>query len=125
MPADGANAGVLAQLAAVDLPCRHRLVAAREARFEVQPLFDAAGGRGPERRQIGAVLPEPLEVLQADELGRRAERVLGLEALVERLSRGPEEEDQDDGHLRRDQRPGQPPAPEPDPLLDGQGASSG
>ena len=46
------------------------------------------------------------------------------DALVERLAGRPEEEDQDDDHLRRDQRPGQPPAPEADPLLDCHGLTA-
>jgi hypothetical protein len=60
------------------------------------------------------------EVVQADELDARAEGVLLQHAVVQRLRCRPEEEHQDDGHLRCDQHPGQPPALEADALFYGQ-----
>jgi hypothetical protein len=58
------------------------------------------------------------EILQAHEHGRSGPKgVLLQDALVQRLSGGPEEEHQDDGHLWGDQQPGQPGGSEEDALF--------
>src|SRR5262249_10368436 len=57
-----------------------------------------------ERREVVLVVEEIAEILEPDELRVRAERVLHEQRLVERLRRRPEEEDERDDELRRDQR---------------------
>lgn len=54
------------------------------------------------------IIEERPEVLQADELRFQAEGVLQLEGIPDRLAGRPEEEDEGDGDLRREQGIGQP-----------------
>src|SRR6185436_11863644 len=70
-----------------------------------------------ERLQIVGVGEQRPEVLEADELGALAERVLQLERVPAGLHRGPEEEHDGDRDLRGHQRIRQPRRPENDPLF--------
>ena len=70
-----------------------------------------------ERREVVRVVEQRREVVEPDELGLRAERVLHQQRLVERLRRRPEEEDERDRDLRRDQRVRQPRRAEDDALF--------
>src|SRR5581483_2022738 len=69
------------------------------------------------RMQIVGIAEEALEILEPDEAAREPEGVLDQHRLAQRLRRGPDEEDQGDRELRRDQQVRQRPAGEDDALL--------